>query len=285
MIIRRIPLLLVAVILAVVSIPGCSDDDDNTVNPNGNTRLYIQPVINSQFTFDVSTLDSANTPIPSSTYKYTVDFKSTNGALVYGPYTDWYKRLGTALNTGKKDTVYFRLNTGTSGSTTFTKEVMTYGFCNYFLTKLAETIATQFGIPMPQIPGKVGDVIAKFYDDAGTELANGTTWTVGDVNGVDLSFLIQAIPVTINVKFKGTMESKTETFTVKSKTIKTWKESITATINILGTNNVMKMYFWYSDDPDGQIRFKQESATFTVPFIGITVPIGGELDDLSDFQI
>ena len=121
-------------------------------------------------------------------------------------------------------------------------------------------ISTQFGIPMPQIPGSVGDVIAKFYDDSGNALADGTEWTIGDVNGTELSFLITGIPVTINVKFKGKVESKTETFTVKNKVIKTWKESVTATVNILGTNNTIKLNFWYSDDPDGQIRFMQESA-------------------------
>ena len=282
--IRRSFLLLVTGVLVTVFLPGCSKDD-NPVTPNGGTRLYIQPVINSEFTFDVSTLDSVNTPIGGSTYSYVVAFKSTNGALVYGPYTDWIKRIGTAQNTGKKDTVYFRLSTGTQNNASFSKEVMTYGFCNYFLTKLSESISTQFGIPMPQIPGSVGDVIAKFYDDSGNALADGTEWTIGDVNGTELSFLITGIPVTINVKFKGKVESKTETFTVKNKVIKTWKESVTATVNILGTNNTIKLNFWYSDDPDGQIRFMQESAKFTVPFIGITFPLEGELDALTDFQM
>ncbi len=275
---------LLSAALLFVWLPGCSDDDNGTNNNNntGSTKIYMELKAASQYKYNRTELDSVNNPITSTKHDYWIDVKG-NGNLLLGAYKDWFYRIGTDKATNEKDTLFIRTNTGSSGGNSFTKEVQVYGFLSEALQAFVDLFAAQFPIQPPTVPGPKWDPIAKFMDDQGAILPIGTEWYISNVNGEALNFNLSGVPVTVNVIIKGKFEAKDEVIMVGTKSVKTWKTTVTITATLpFGSPVVLKIGMWFSDDPDAQVKVRQESAVITIPFMG-TLPIPGDLQEMYSY--
>lgn len=280
----RFTLSLLCTGLLIISCIGCSDEDDTPTPPSTSGRMDIKLVPNSSFKYNRTDLDSTNTKIPGTTRDYNVSIKG-NGGLLLGAFSDWFYRIGTDAGTNEKDTLRIRVSGGTSGSTTFSREIQAYGFRTEILNTMVALMTAAFPIQPPSIPGPEWDVIAMYYNQDGNAYDVGKEWTIGPELGTDLSFNIQGFPVTVNVKIKGKLETKDEKITVGTKQVNTWKSSLTVSTTVLGSpfGNI-KVTMWFSDDPDGQIKVLQESGVFTLPFGLGSFPVPGEIQELVSYQ-
>jgi len=277
-----LPLLFLFAATSIFMMPGCSKDD-TTVDPNNpdNSKIDIQLVPNSKYVYDRTDLDSNSAAVSGTTRDYTINIKG-NGNLLLGAYSDWFYRVGTDAVTLKKDTLYIRVEDGTN----FTKTVQVYGFQREVLKRFVALITSQFpNVTPPVIPGEQWDIIAMFHDNDGKAYDVGKTWTIGNANGLDLSFdLGLPAPITINVAFKGKFESKGVKMMVGTKEVTTWSSSVTIVVNLLGSVTNLKSTFWFSDDPDMQVKVVQESAKIVIPFVGLSFPIPGEMQMMKSYQ-
>ena len=268
---------------AAVLIPACSKDDNSNNNNNNNNGpvINIRLVAGSTYTYTRTDLDSANNKIAGTSRDYTVQIRA--GSTFIGAYNDWYYRYATDQQNNTKDTTYIRINTGSSNGVSFTKEVMLYGFSARIAKDFADLIHNNFGAPYPSIAGPQWEAIVKYHDDNGKGYDVGTQWTIGNVNGTEMSFLINGNSVTATLFITGKLEAKEEIITVNSKQIKTWKSSVTVDAKVLGSTLAsIKTYLWFSDDPDAQIQIKKESTKITIPFVGaFNVP--GEMQELKTY--
>jgi hypothetical protein len=279
-----LPVFTAAVLAGAFWIAGCSKDDTPT---NNNTltgpKIYIQLVVNSQFTYNRTVLDSANQPVAGTTHPYQVELKKGN--MIVGAFSDWFFRIGTDGVTLEKDTLLIRTNTGSVGGTSFTREVQVYGMDTVINRKLVEMILAS--IPgatlLTQLTGPHWDPVAMYHNDTdGKAWAVGKDWQIGDATTLNFNYLTMQIPVSVSKK--GKLEAIEEAITVGSKTVKAWKTSITTTvvIPIVGTMT-QKMYLWFSDDPDGQIKMEAQSTTLKV--LTSTVNVPGEVQELKSYLI
>ena len=267
--------------LMVVPFAGCGDDDDSPTDPNaGIQQVDIRISPGDQFVYNRWDLDDNNQKIGSSR-RYEIEF--ARGVGLVGQYTDWFYRLGVDRTTNKRDTLFIRTETVTrqSNGSSYTKEVMAYAFTYKLLQAFTAEVAKLGNVTVPTIPSPVWDVIAKYYDNNGTAIPVGTEWWLTPETGVNLNFAISGSPVPVNAKIKASYAAREEKFMAGSKEVKTWKSTITATFNLLGSVNlVVKMHVWFSDDPDTQVRILQESSKATIPIVNIDFNIPGETQEL-----
>lgn len=274
-----LPLLLFALpVLAVL--PGCSDDDDNPTDPNkGAHQINILLRTGDQYTYDRWDLDQSQQKVEATKRKYDVEFLKGTGSLL--SYNDWFFRIGKDRSTNERDTMYIRVESRTRpDGTSYSKDVMAYGF-TYAAKQEFIAMMMQLGAAAPTIPAETWDNIARFYDDNGVALDPGHTWSIGPEAGVPMNFSLSGTSVPVIAKFTGKYEAKEEKITANNKQINTWKSSVTASFNLLGSVELkVKVNFWVSDDPDTIVKVVQESASVTVPILNIPFTVDGDQQEL-----
>lgn len=272
--------------VVAIAVTGCGKDDPVTPPVGGETRIDMTFITNSQFTYTRTMLDTSNQVVPGSQSQYIIELKGSGGTII-GAYDDWYRRVGTDMTTLKKDTLFIRASPGAKEGTSFTKDVMVYGFVYKLLNTFIDQV--QAAIPTaarPVIPGPQWDVIARYHEQDGSEVKTGTSWTLGEANGTQLNFTIPGFPtpITITVTTKGTLDARGVDMAVGSKTVKTWKSTVTATASLFAQNTDVKIAFWFSDNPSGQIKVEQEGTKFIVPLVNISLPLPGERQELQSWK-
>lgn len=279
--IRRIFTLLLAFALpATLTFVGCSDDDTPTDPNAGIQQVNIRMHAGDQFTYDRWDLDANNQKIATSKRGY--DIEINKGVGLVGQYSDWFFRLGKDKVSNKRDTLFIRTETVTrqSNGTSYTEEVMAYGFGYQLLQSFIGEVMKFGNVGVPTIPAAQWNTIARYYDKSGNAVPVGTEWAIGPEDGVTMNFTVGSIPVNVNARIKGTYAAREEKIQAGNKQVTTWKSTITATFTIQGSPLLeSKVHLWFSDDPDGQIRVIQESAKATLPVLG-TVDIPGETQEL-----
>lgn len=276
-----IPLVAVLALPSMLFVTGCSDDDDNPNDPNkGYQQVYIKMHAGDQFTFDRYDLNEANQKVEESWSKYEIEFITGQGLV--GQYTDWFYRIGVDRGTNERDTLFIRTeNITRNDGTAYTESVMAYGFMYYMLQEFIAQMMQLGDVGVPTIPAQQWDVVARYYDDDGSALDPGAEWTIGPEGGVTMNFTINGYPISVEAKLTGKLEAREEKVMAGGKEITTWKSSVTANINLLGSVNLdVKLLFWFSNDPSGQIKFIQESANTTIPIINMPFSIPGETQEL-----
>ncbi len=271
-------------LVAMFGIAGCGGDDPVTPPVGGSTRIDMTFITNSQFTYTRTMLDTTNTAVPGSQSQYIIELKGSGGTII-GAYDDWYRRVGTDMTTMKKDTLFIRASPGAKEGTSFTKDVMVYGFVHKLLNTFIDQVqAAVPGVERPVIPGPQWDVIARYHEQDGAEVPAGSSWTLGEANGTQLNFIVGGFPLSITVTTKGTLDARGVDMAVGSKTVKTWKSTVTATASLLTQRNDVKISFWFSDNPSGQIKVEQQGTSFVVPIVNISLPLTGERQELQSWK-
>ena len=274
------PLVMVLALPSVLLVSGCSDDDDNPVDPNkGYQQVNIRLHAGDQFTYDMWDLDESNQKVGNSK-KYEVEFNK--GVGLVGQYSDWFYRLGVNRETGTRDTLIIRTHTITrDDGTAYTESVMAYGFFYETLQRFIATVMGLGDVGVPTIPAEQWDDIAKYYDESGTALDPGAEWPVGSEDGISMNFTINGTPLSVTAKMTGKLEAREEKIMANGKEVTTWKSSVTAQFTLLGSVNLdVKLLFWFSDDPDTMVRYTQESANTTIPIINLPFNIPGQTQEL-----
>ncbi len=279
--IRRIVTLLLAFSLpATFAFTGCGEDDP-PIDPNaGIQQVNIRMHAGDQFTYDRWDLDANNQKI--STSKRAYDIEINKGVGLVGQYSDWFFRIGRDRVSDKRDTLFIRTETVTrqSNGTSYTEEVMAYGFMYKALQSFIAEVMKLGNVGVPTIPAEQWNTIARYYDKSGNAVPIGTEWVIGPEDGVIMNFTIGTFPIPVTAKLKGRYEAREEKVQAGNKQVTTWKSSVTATFTALGSTVLQsKIYFWFSDDPAGQIRILQESGKATVTGVG-AVDIPGETQEL-----
>ncbi|MCB2205221.1 hypothetical protein KQI65_10770 [bacterium] len=276
-----LPLLMVAMLPSLLFVAGCSDDDDNPADPNkGYEQVYIRLHAGDQFTYDMWDLDENNQKIESTKAKYEIKFNTGSGKI--GIYNDWFSRIGVNRETNERDTLYVRTDDYTRGDgSAYTRSIMAYGFVYETLQKFIAEVMKFGNVGVPTIPAQTWDQIAKYYDENGDALQPGAEWDVGDPNGIPMNFTISGQTVSVDASMKGKLEAREEKVTANGKEITTWKTSITATFDLLGSVKLeTKLIFWFSNDPATQVKYVQESASTTIPLVNLTINIPGQTQEL-----
>ncbi len=257
--------LFAAVVSALLWTDGCSKKDNNPTQPTDHTvniRLKTGTWLYNRWD-----LDSSNVKIAASLRQYNIELRG-NGGLYQGAYNDWFFRIGTDMKSGKQDTLLIRTDPNNS-------DLMVYAFQYTMLSKFIDMVmALVPGIDRPAIPQAQWDIIGSYTGTPGQ-----TTWAIGDPQGTPINFTFSGIPVTVIVTLTGKYETKEETIAVDTKTVTTWKTSVTVALDILGTRKIMHFYFWFSDNPSTQIKVIQESLVLALPFLGTQV-VPGETQEL-----
>ena len=278
---RKILTLLLAFSLPVtLALTSCGEDDTPTDPNAGIQQVNIRLHAGDQFTYDRWDLDANNQKI--STSKRSYDIEMNKGVGLVGQYSDWFFRIGKDRVSNKRDTLFIRTETVTrqSNGTSYTQDVMAYGFQYKLLQSFIGEVMKFGSVGVPTIPAEQWNTIASYYDKSGNALPVGTEWVIGSPDGVIMNFTISTFPIAVTAKLKGKYEAREEKIQAGNKTVTTWKSSVTATFLLSGSTILeTKIYFWFSDDPAGQIRVLQETGKAVLPVIG-TIDIPGETQEL-----
>jgi hypothetical protein len=275
------PLIMIVALPSLVFVSGCGDDEDNPIDPNkGYQQVNIRLHAGDQFTYDRWELDENNQKIESSKSKYEIKINKGSGNV--GLYSDWFSRIGTDRTTDVRDTLYIRTETRTrTDGTAYTEEVMAYGFLYKMAQQFIATVMELGNVGVPTIPAEQWDVIARYYDTDGTALDPGAEWEIGPEGGITMNFTINGTPLSVEATMTGKLEAREEKIMANGKELTTWKSSVTASFNLLGSVDLdLKLMFWFSDDPDAQVRVVQESANTTIPLINLPFSVKGETQEL-----
>jgi hypothetical protein len=274
------PLFMVVALPSLILVSGCSDDD-NPADPNkGYQQVDIRLHTGDKFTYDMWDLDESNNKIASSKAKYEIDFIKGSGLV--GKYQDWFYRFGVNRTTGARDTMYIRTESITrSDASSYTQSIMAYGFLYQTLQRFIATVMDLGQVGVPTIPAEQWDIIARYYDDDGNALDPGAEWTIGPEGGIAMNFTVNGTPLSVAATMIGKLEGREEKIMAGSKEVTTWHSSVTANFNLLGSVDLtVKLHFWFSDDPDAQIKVVQESANTTIPIVNLTFNIPGQTQEL-----
>lgn len=273
-------------LVLMLAAAGCKDDTPVTPPVGGDTRIDMQLAINSQFTYTRTLLDTTNQAVPGSAHPYIIELKGSGGTII-GAYDDWLRRVGTDGVSGQKDTLFIRTTPGSSGGTSFTRDVMVYGFVYKIHKSFIDAVVTAYpAITAPDIPGPRWDVIAMYHAADGSEVKPGSTWSLGDPNGTQLNFTIPGIPtpITITVTTTGKLDERGTEMMAGTNKIKTWKSTVTASAMLLAQQTDLKISFWFSDNPSGQIKTEQQGTKFIVPLANLTIPLPGDRQELQSWK-
>ena len=110
------------------------------------------------------------------------------------------------------------------------------------------------------LPDPAWTYLAQVNDANGDALEPGVQWSITQGNGIELSFGLLSATITM----EATYLENGEIFTVQGNDIRTWKMGINVTISILGQDNELPVYIWFSDDPSTQLQLIQESGAITL---------------------
>ncbi len=197
------------------------------------------------FAYDVWGLDEANAKVGSAVTVNSIVEQGSGQAL--GGKTDWWRVIDTDPQ-GEKDTLTARVDANGN--------LEVYGFATDFIRRFIEGMNEGgFPIEVPVLPDPEWTVLGYFNSAPGMPATPGFEWDITAANGID-------IPVGLfsaNVKIKGKFIDRTETVTVNGKVIKLWHIELSNIVNVLGSESVIKVHVWYSDDPSGRIQLWQES--------------------------
>ncbi|MCB2205167.1 hypothetical protein KQI65_10490 [bacterium] len=235
--------------------------------PGGFNFVFVD---GAQFTYDRWSLDASNEVVESTKSTYTSHFEAGDGSSMGGE-TDWYRMISTDSRSGRSDTLIARTDAANN--------LQVYGLANSLVERFTRELVDSGTLPEPPtLPAPEWTYLAKVNDESGAPLDPGGTWNVTQGNGIEISFGLISATITM----EGAFVEQGEAFPVKGKDISTWKVRINVRISILGQNNDIPVYIWFSDDPSGQIRLMQESAELNLGLIQI--PVEGDLQMLTDWQ-
>jgi len=235
--------------------------------------LAMQLIPGTEFVYDRWDIDETNQILQTSKRTYTSKIIAGTGEDLKGK-TDWVYNISLDAQTQKYDTLIFRLDEDGN--------VMVYGFFAEIMRKFIEKAGATMDIGNPVLPEAEWEYVGKFNAQGGAALPVGTEWDITKPAGYDFSITVFGFPVNVNVVVKGIFENRGDVITVSGKDIPTWSSKITATVTIVGTTLDIVIRSWFSDDPDGMIRLRQDGALLD---LGLTsFPVEGELRELVSYQ-
>ena len=213
----------------------------------------------AEFTYDRWGLDASNAIVPSTKSTYVSRFEQGDGSSMGGE-TDWYRMISTDSRSGRSDTLIAR--------TDAQNNLVVYGLANALVERFTRELIDAGTLPeAPTLPAPTWTYLAQLNDANGDPLDPGAEWDVTTGNGIEISFGLISATVTM----KGAFIAQGEVINAQGKAINTWKVGITVTISILGIDNDLPVYLWFSDDPSGQIQLLQESAELNLGVINFPV--------------
>ncbi len=197
-------------------------------------------------------------------------------------YNDWFFRIGKDRSTNERDTLIIRTEARTrTDGTSYTKQVMAYGFMYQALQEFIGLVIPLGTVGVPTIPAETWDVVADFYDEDGIARDPGYEWIVGPAGGVPMNFTINGAQLPVTAKLTGKYEAREEIITANNQQIKTWKSSITASFNLLGSVDLkVKINVWFSDNPSTIVKMVQESTETTIPILNLPFTVEGDQQEL-----
>ncbi len=224
----------------------------------------------AEFTYDRWGLDSNNEIVASTKSTYISRFEAGDGSSMGGE-TDWYRMISTDSRSQRSDTLIARTDGGNN--------LLVYGLANALVERFTRELIDSGTLPeAPVLPEPVWSYLAKVNDANGDPLDPGGEWDVTQGTGIEISFG----PLTATVRMKGAFVEQGEVITAQGKDISTWKVRIMVTISILGIDNDIPVYIWFSDDPSAQIQLRQESADLNLGLVQF--PVEGDLQTLVSWK-
>lgn len=206
----------------------------------------------AEYTYDRWDLDENNMPVETTKRPYVTRIETGDGALV-GGQTDWYRMISTDDYIGRTDTLIVR--------TDAQNNVRVYGLANYIVNNFAKRLVDNGLLPeMPILPDPAWTYLAQINDANGDPLEPGVQWSITQGSGIELSFGL----LTATITMEATYLENGEMFTIQGKDIHSWKMGIIVNISILGQDNEIPVYIWFSDDPSAQLQLIQESGAITL---------------------
>jgi hypothetical protein len=197
------------------------------------------------FAYNVWNLDESNQKTGSPITVNSIVEQGSGQPL--GGRSDWWRIIDTDP-AGTKDTLTARIDGNGN--------LEVYGFASDFIRRFVQGMNDGgFPIEVPVLPDPEWKVLGYFNSAPGAPANPGSEWDITSANGID-------IPVGLfsaNVKIKGKFVDRTETVTINGKTISLWHVELSNIISILGSESIIKVHIWYSDDPSGRILLWQES--------------------------
>ncbi len=222
------------------------------------------------FTYDRWGLDGDNEIMPSTQSTYVSRFEQGDGSPLGGE-TDWYRMISTDSRSGRSDTLIARADAQNN--------IQVYGLANALIERFTRELIDSGTLPQaPELPDPVWGYLAQVNDMNGDPLEPGGEWNVTQGSGIEISFGLISATVTM----KGAYVEQGEVITAQGKDITTWKMRITVTISILGQDNDIPVYIWFSDDPSAQVQLMQESAELNLGIVQF--PVEGDLQKLVSWQ-
>jgi hypothetical protein len=224
----------------------------------------------AEFTYDRWGLDASNVIVPSTKSTYVSRFEQGDGSSMGGE-TDWYRMVSTDSRSGRTDTLIAR--------TDAQNNLVVYGLANALVERFTRELVDSGTLPeAPTLPAPEWTFLAQINDTNGDPLDPGSEWDVTTGNGIEISFGL----ISATIRMKGAFLAKGEVINAQGKGITTWKVGITVTISILGIDNEVPVYLWFSDDPSAQIQLIQESAELNLGLI--TFPVEGDMQKLVSWK-
>lgn len=277
---QRLTMLLLLALPVLLVLPGCSDDDNPTDPNQGAQQINIRLGSGDTFTYDRWDLDQNQQKMESTKRKYEIKF--LRGSSMISQYNDWFYRIGRDFSTSERDTMYIRTETRTrDNGTAYTKDIMAYGFLYQALQEFIALVMPLGEVGVPTIPAANWDNIARFYDDDGTILPVGHEWPIGPENGILMNFTLDGTQLPVTAKFTGKYEAREEKITANNQEITTWKSSVTAQFNLLGSVELnLKVNMWFSDSPNTIVKVVQESAQTVIPILNLPFTVDGDQQEL-----
>lgn len=237
--------------------------------------LFMQFRSGARFVFDRWDLDENNQKDPTTKATYTTVISAGDGTLISG-HADWFRAISTDSRVSRKDTLIIRVNE--------TGDLQSYGFVTNIIRRFIRSAGSAIDPSGITLPAPTWDVVGRFNVDASTPLPLGTGWDITQGNGISITFTPSGIPlpVTINIKIRGELFARGETFTAGAATIRASRVRITATVAVLFNRSDIVIDVWFSDDPSGQVRLEQKFAELNLGLT--TVPVPGDIQELVSFE-
>ncbi len=206
----------------------------------------------SEYTYDRWDLDENNMMVEMTKRPYVTRIEQGDGSSMGGE-TDWFRMISTDNYIGRTDTLIVRTDAQSN--------VRVYGLANYIVNNFAKRLVDDGLLPeMPMLPDPAWTYLAQINDANGDPLEPGAQWSITQGNGIELSFGLLSATITM----EATYLENGEMFNIQGKDIHTWKVGIIVNISILGQDNEMPVYLWFSDDPSAQVQLIQESAEISL---------------------
>ncbi len=237
--------------------------------------LLMQLRSGARFVFDRWDLDENNQKDPTTKATYTTVVSAGDGSMI-GTHTDWFRAISTDTRVSRKDTLIIRVNEN--------GDLQSYGFVTSIIRRFIRGAGSAIDPSGITLPAPTWDLVGRFNTDPNTPLPLGTGWDITQGNGISITFTPSGVPVpiTINIKIKGELAARGETFPVGSGTVRASRVRITATVAVLFNRSDIVIDVWFSDNPSGQVRLQQNHAELNLGLT--TVPVPGDIQELVSFE-